>query len=370
MSRHSTTNSEDIAALQRQIHAWASELGFQQVGFTDTDLSAYTPEYQSWLAARFHGEMHYMARNVSKRVDPSELLPGTTCIISARMDYLTEDSPQLNGDPNAANISRYALGRDYHKTVRKRLNRLAQRIENHVDHQFRAFVDSAPVLEKPLAAKAGLGWIGKHTLVLNEEAGSFFFLGEIFTDIPFEPNRDLPEDRCGKCQACINVCPTQAIIGPRQLDARRCISYLTIEHKGSIPIEFRKAIGNRVFGCDDCQLICPWNRFARTSLETDFTPRHGLDSATLVELLTWDEATFLNRTEGMAIRRINFSQWVRNLAVASGNAEPSPLLRDALQTQCAMARKRDDEMCLEHLEWALNQLASMESASETARDKS
>lgn len=310
-----------------------------------------------------------MARNVEKRVDPSALLPGTVCIISARMNYLTEDSPRLNDDPNSANISQYALGRDYHKTVRKRLNQLAERIERHVDHEFRAFVDSAPVLEKPLATKAGLGWIGKHTLVLNEEAGSFFFLGEIFTNIPFNPNEDTVEDRCGACRACINVCPTQAIIGPRQLDARRCISYLTIEHKGAIPVEFRKAIGNRVFGCDDCQLICPWNRFARTSIETDFTPRHGLDNATLVDLLAWDEATFLKRTEGMALRRVNFSQWVRNLAVAAGNAEPSNSLRVALEDQCSIARERGDEMCLEHLEWALNQLESAGSTSENARDK-
>ena len=352
--------AKEIIALQRQIHEWAKELGFQQVGFTDTDLSAYSPDYRQWLAKRFYGEMNYMARNVEKRVDPSELLPGTVCVISARMNYLTEDSPSLNNNPNAANISRYALGRDYHKTVRQRLNRLAKRIEEHVEHKFRAFVDSAPVLEKPLAAKAGLGWVGKHTLVLNEEAGSFFFLGEIFTDIPFEPNHDAAEDRCGACRACINVCPTGAIIGPRQLDARRCISYLTIEHKGAIPVEFRKAIGNRVFGCDDCQLICPWNRFANTSIETDFTPRHGLDSATLTDLLAWNEATFLKRTEGMALRRVNFSQWVRNLAVAAGNAEPSTALKVALQDQCAMAQDRGDEMCLEHLEWALNQLESVD----------
>lgn len=313
--------------------------------------------------------MGYMARNVAKRIDPGELLPGTVSVISARMNYLTEDSPVLNNDPNAANISRYALGRDYHKTVRQRLNRLAKRIENHVDHKFRAFVDSAPVLEKPLATKAGLGWVGKHTLVLNEEAGSFFFLGEIFTDIPFEPNHDAVEDRCGACRACINVCPTKAIIGPRQLDARRCISYLTIEHEGTIPVEFRKAIGNRVFGCDDCQLICPWNRFARTSIESDFTPRHGLDNATLIDLLGWNEATFLKRTEGMALRRVNFSQWVRNLAVAAGNAESSADLKIALNGQRTQAQERGDEMCLEHLEWALNQLQSADQVSKSARDR-
>ena len=309
-----------------------------------------------------------MARNVEKRVDPSKLLPETVSIISARMNYLTEDNPRLISDRNTANISRYALGRDYHKTVRKRLNRLAKQIERQVDHQFRAFVDSAPVLEKPIAAKAGLGWIGKHTLVLNEEAGSFFFLGEIFTNIPFKPNAVLAEDRCGACKACINVCPTNAITGPRQLDARRCISYLTIEHKGSIPIEFRKAIGNRIFGCDDCQLICPWNRFAKTSIETDFTPRHGLDNATLIDLLRWDEDTFMRRTEGMALRRASFSQWIRNLAVAAGNADPSTDLKIALRRQYTEAQKRDDVMCLEHLEWALNQLEAADSISGNARD--
>ena len=354
-------NLKEIAALQRQIDGWAKELGFQQIGFTDTDLSDYTPDYRQWLAERFYGEMTYMARNVPKRVDPNALLPGTVSIISARMDYLTEDSPRLNNDPNAANITRYALGRDYHKTVRRRLNQLAKRIETHVEHQYRAFVDSAPVLEKPIAAKAGLGWVGKHTLVLNEDAGSFFFLGEIFTDIPFESNRDISEDRCGACRACINVCPTKAIIGARQLDARRCISYLTIEHKGPIPVEFRKAIGNRIFGCDDCQLVCPWNRYARTSIETDFTPRHGLDSATLLDLLMWDETTFLKRTEGMALRRVNFSQWVRNLAVAAGNAEPSTAILSALGDQLIKAQERGDEMCQEHLVWALNQLESKDS---------
>ena len=349
-------NPQATAELQQQIYSWAEELGFQQIGFTDTDLGAYTPDYQRWLAAKFHGEMRYMAHNVAKREHPQELLPGTLCIISARMNYLRQDNPQLVRDVNRGNISRYALGRDYHKTVRKRLNRLANRIETHAGNQFRAFVDSAPVLEKPLAVKAGLGWVGKHTLILNEEAGSFFFLGEIFTDIPFRANANQPRDRCGNCKACINVCPTKAIVGPRQLDARRCISYLTIEHKGTIPLEFRKAIGNRVFGCDDCQLICPWNRFAQVSVEPDFIPRNGLDQATLIELLQWDEQTFLSRTEGMALRRINFSQWVRNLAVAAGNAEPSAELHRALTHRKKCAYERADLMCVEHLAWALDQL--------------
>lgn len=357
-----------LADLQAKIEDWAAELGFQQIGFTDTDLSAYTADYQHWLAARFHGDMGYMARNVEKRTDPAKLVPGTIRIISARMDYLPEESPRLDKNPNSARVSRYAVGRDYHKVVRKRLAQLANRIENEVEHRYRAFVDSAPVLEKPLAVKAGLGWVGKHTLVLNQEAGSFFFLGEIFTDIPFETTTQQATDRCGACKACISVCPTQAIIGPRQLDARRCISYLTIEHKGSIPVEFRKAIGNRVFGCDDCQLVCPWNRFAKLSEELDFRPRHELDKASLIDLLEWDEDTFLKRTEGMAIRRVNFSQWVRNLAVAAGNAEPSDRLREALASQREMAIARADRMCLEHIDWALNELGSLPRDSENNLD--
>ena len=362
-------NSKEVAALQQQIGHWADELGFQQIGFTDTDLSSYAPEYQQWLAARLYGDMQYMTRNVAKRIDPAKLLPGTVRVISARMNYLKEELPTINRDPNAANVSRYAVGRDYHKTVRKRLNDLAKKIESVTHHQYRAFVDSAPVLEKPLATKAGLGWVGKHTLVLNEEAGSLFFLGEIFTNIPFEINANASVDRCGACQACLNVCPTQAIIGPRKLDARRCISYLTIEHKGTIPVELRPAIGNRIFGCDDCQLICPWNRFASKSAEADFAPRHGLDRASLIELLAWDEATFLTRTEGMALRRVNFSQWVRNLAVAAGNADANLALKNALQLQLTNAYARNDAMCAEHIEWALNRLARRDSDSKTSHGK-
>ena len=348
--------SQQLKRLQRDIDVWAKELGFQQVGFADTDLSSYTDDYRDWLAAKFYGDMTYMARNVEKREQPAKLLPGTIRIISVRMDYLQEDRPQIDKDAEAGRISRYALGRDYHKTVRKRLAQLAARIESQVHHEFRAFVDSAPVMEKPIAVKAGLGWGGKHTLVLNQQAGSFFFLGEIFTDIPFAINERVVSDHCGGCKACINVCPTQAIVGPRRLDARRCISYLTIEHKGSIPLEFRKAIGNRIFGCDDCQLICPWNRFAKISSELDFEPRHGLDHASLIDLLQWDEETFLTRTEGMAIRRINYSQWVRNLAVAAGNSVPSAKLLDVLECKRREAHARDDAMCVEHLEWALHEL--------------
>ena len=362
-------NALELKQFQDLVIAWAEELGFDQIGFSDIDLSAYEASYQSWLAQRFYGDMGYMQRNVEKRLDPSQLIPDTVCVISVRMNYLTEDSPKILNDPDRGNISRYALGRDYHKTVRQRLRRLSQRIEAHTGNEYRAFVDSAPVLEKPLAEKAGLGWVGKHTLILNEEAGSFFFLGELFTDIPFKTNEQPQTDRCGACKACINICPTKAITGPRQLDARRCISYLTIEHKGSIPVEYRKAIGNRIFGCDDCQLICPWNRFAQISIESDFTPRHGLDNPRLIDLLMWDEATFLARTEGMAIRRINFSQWLRNLAVAAGNATSSPELIQAVSRQRDLSLERQDNLAREHLDWALTQLTHPKSIAENAHDK-
>ena len=359
----------DVEALQSRVVRFAKELGFDQVGFSDTDLSAYTEDYRQWLSQRFYGDMTYMNRNVEKRSDPGKLIDGTICVISARMNYLTNDSPSWITDPDRANISRYALGRDYHKTVRRRLRKLSQHIEASTGGHYRAFVDSAPVLEKPLAEKAGLGWVGKHTLLINEHAGSFFFLGEIFTDVPFKVNEHQPESKCGACKACINICPTQAIIGPKQLDARRCISYLTIEHKGSIPVEFRKAIGNRIFGCDDCQLICPWNRFARQTVEPDFAPRHGLDNPLLCELLSWNEATFLTKTEGMALRRINFSQWLRNLAVAAGNAKPTPPLIDAVKRQHDSALKRGDSLAVEHLDWALSELMGRDLALGSDHDR-
>ena len=355
-------NREELAELQQHVHTWAAELGFQQVGFADTDLSHVVPEYRRWLAERLYGDMSYMNRNVEKRSDPKKLIDGTVCVISTRMDYLSDRPVRIVSDPQRAQISHYATGRDYHKVMRKRLAVLGNRIESAAGGQYRAFVDSAPVLEKPLAAKAGLGWVGKNTLILNKQAGSFFFLGELFTNIPFQTNDVPSEDECGTCKACISICPTGAILGPRKLEARRCISYLTIEHKGAIPLEYRKAIGNRVFGCDDCQLICPWNRFAKVSTETDFMPRHGLDAATLVELLHWDEATFLAKTAGMAIRRVNFSQWVRNLAVAAGNATPSTALLQALEHQKNAALTRQDDMCLEHIDWALEELKHCQAA--------
>lgn len=346
-----------INELAANLDSWAMDLGFQQIGVTDTNLSEYTPDYRAWLEQQFQGDMGYMARNVGKRSDPSKLVPGTIRVVSARMDYLPATRGDVLGNSNKGYVSHYALGRDYHKTIRARLRALAKQMEIHAGGRYRAFTDSAPILEKPLAAKAGIGWVGKNTLILNESAGSWFFLGEIFTDIPLPINTEVPEDKCGGCKACINVCPTGAIVGPRQLDARRCISYLTIENKGAIDEELREFIGNRIFGCDDCQLVCPWNRFAQASDEPDFIPRHGLDDPTLIELLAWNEADFRERTEGMALRRINYSQWVRNLAVAAGNAQPTPALIRAVETKLLDSRRRGDALCTEHLEWALLRLS-------------
>ena len=346
----------DYAALVRDIERWAGNLGFQQVGITDTDLSGYSDAFLTWLHERMHGDMGYLARNLDKRFAPDELHPGTIRIISVRMDYLGVAPPaatDLPTDDGTAYIARYALGRDYHKMMRHRLAKLAAKIEQQVGPSeiggCRAFVDSAPVLEKPAAEKAGLGWLGKNTLLLNERSGSWFFLGEIYTNLPLPVAPPAPQPGCGNCRACMTVCPTDAIVAPGKLDARRCISYLTIEHKGAIPEDLREAVGNRVFGCDDCQIVCPWNRFAGRSQEADFAPRHGLDTPTIVMLLSWDEAEFLAKTEGMAIRRINYSQWVRNLAVAAGNAPPDPDIRSAL------ARRRRDAstMVREHIDWAL-----------------
>ena len=341
----------DLDALADDIRVWALELGFQQVGISDTDLSGCAPDVRRWIAQGLHGTMGYMARNVDKRVHPERLFDSTIRIISARMDYLPGDSmPPLPENDGSAYVARYALGRDYHKTVRRRLARLASRINARVGGgRYRAFADSAPVLEKPLADKAGIGWTGKNTLLLHEDAGSMFFLGEIYTNVPLPVSDARARDQCGACKACINVCPTGAIVGARRLDARKCISYLTIEHKGSIPPELREAVGNRVFGCDDCQLVCPWNRYARKTGETEFAPRHGLDSASLAELLSWDESTFAAKTEGMALRRVNYRQWVRNLAVAAGNAP----YREELVGLLRRRRVDADAMVAEHIDWAL-----------------
>jgi epoxyqueuosine reductase len=340
----------DYARLAQDIKHWGSELGFQQVAVSDPELGAYAADFVEWLARGFHGTMDYMARNQDKRLDPSALVPGTLRIISARMDYLQPDTEPVRilRQPETGYVSRYALGRDYHKVVRRRLVKLAQRIETAAGGEFRAFADSAPVLEKPLAEKAGLGWIGKHSLLLNRDAGSWFFLGEIFTNLPL-PVDEPVTPQCGRCRACINVCPTGAIVGDRQLDATRCISFLTIEHRGSIPVALRAAMGNRIFGCDDCQLVCPWNRFAKYTAETDFRPRHGLERTPLLTLFRWSEQEFLDHTEGMALRRIDYRQWQRNVAIALGNAP-----YDAAAVATLRDRQRGAEPWLaEHFEWAI-----------------
>jgi epoxyqueuosine reductase len=344
----------DWHRLTRQIKQWGAELGLDRVGITDCDLRQAEAHLEAWLAAGYQGDMDYMAHHGRKRSRPGQLLPGTLRVIAASLDYLPEPqhrSMALLQEPHTAFISRYALGRDYHKVLRKRLQRLAERIRQAIGSgNYRVFVDSAPVMEKPLAEKAGLGWIGKHTNLINREAGSWFFLGEIYTDLPLIP--DTPaKSHCGRCRACIDICPTQAIIAPYQLDARRCISYLTIELKGAIPEPFRQAIGNRIYGCDDCQQVCPWNRFARLTRETDFLPRHGLDRTTLISLFHWSEAQFLQATEGSAIRRLGHERWLRNLAVALGNMLSSPKVIEALNRQL----DHPSPLVREHVAWALDQ---------------
>jgi epoxyqueuosine reductase len=346
---HAATHLADLAA---NIKRWGQELGFQQIGIASVDVPEDEAWLMQWLADNRHGEMDYMARHGHRRAHPEVLAPGTLRVISARMDYLPEGISQAHAalaDTTRAYISRYALGRDYHKVLRRRLARLAQRIAEVADAEGgRACVDSAPILEKAFARNAGLGWIGKHTNLLNRAAGSWFFLGEILTDLPL-PVDSPATNHCGTCRACIDICPTQAIVAPYELDARRCISYLTIELRGAIPVEFRKALGNRIYGCDDCQLVCPWNKFAHLSTEPDFAPRHALDAARLVELFAWTEEEFLLRTEGSAIRRIGYACWLRNLAVALGNAPSSPAVVEAL------VKRRSDSSALvrEHVEWAL-----------------
>lgn len=339
--------------LADHIRSWGLALGFQQVGITDTDLSIHETRLVNWVESGMHGDMDYMQRHGTRRSRPEQLLPGTIRIISVRMDYWPEparDAATQLEDGQHAYVSRYALGRDYHKLMRNRLQKLADRIQSETGpFGYRVFVDSAPVLEKALAEKAGLGWIGKHTNVLNDKAGSWFFLGEIYTDLPL-PIDSPAINHCGTCTACIEICPTRAIIAPYQLDARLCISYLTIELRGPIPVELRPLIGNRIYGCDDCQLVCPWNRFARPTTENDFLPRAGLDAATLLDLFHWSEDEFLRYTEGSAIRRIGFACWQRNIAVALGNCTPEASIRDALNTRLHAS---PDEMVREHILWAL-----------------
>lgn len=347
----------DYDALAARIKAWGKALGFQAVGISDTRLDAAEAHLQQWLADSHHGAMDYMAKHGVKRARPAELVPGTLRVISVRMNYYPQgarDTDEVLADGSRAFISRYALGRDYHKVLRNRLEKLARQIRDEVECQCRVFTDSAPVLEVELAQKAHLGWRGKHTLLLSREQGSWFFLGEIYIDLPLPV--DVPQDNhCGTCSACIAVCPTQAITAPYQLDARRCISYLTIELKDSIPVELRPLIGNRIYGCDDCQLVCPWNRFAQKTLEPDFAVRNGLDDVPLAELFAWDEATFHAKLAGSAIHRIGYEQWLRNVAVALGNAPTTAEVIHALQTRS----QHPSSLVCEHVEWAL-QRHSME----------
>src|SRR5690606_31027531 len=317
-------------------------LGFQQVGITDTDLGTAETRLHQWLEQGYQGTMAWLAAHGNKRSRPAELVPGTVRVISVRMDYLPGDTQQIRilKDPTKAYISRYTLGRDYHKLIRKRLSQLAQRIDAALPADFpgkgevqnRAFVDSAPVMERPLAEKAGLGWTGKHTLILNSEAGSWFFLGEIYTFLPLPVDVSLQPNQCGSCSACLKVCPTDAFTQAYELDATRCISYLTIENKGPIPEEFREPIGNRIFGCDDCQAICPWNKYAKYTQEPDFLPRHNLANSDLLDLFLWTEEEFLSRTEGSAIRRIGYELWLRNIAIGLGNAPSDLRIQEALNS--------------------------------------
>lgn len=351
----------DVAALWERLRSWARELGFSQIAVADVDLATAEPGLQAWLDAGHHGTMHYMAAHGMKRARPAELVPGTLRVISARMDYLPRATPpgwqavEWAGlaTPTQAQVSIYARGRDYHKVLRNRLQKLADRLADAVGpFGHRVFTDSAPVLEVELATRAGLGWRGKHTLALSRDAGSMFFLGEIFVDLPLPPTAPVSA-HCGECRACLDVCPTAAITAPYRVDARRCISYLTIEHDGPIPPELRPALGNRVYGCDDCQLACPWNKFAQPAVLADFDARPGMAGTPIAELLGWSEAEFLRRTEGSAIRRIGFTRWRRNLAVAAGNA-----LRTAedaaLRAALLRAREGADALVAEHLDWALS----------------
>jgi len=341
----------DLAMLAATIKSWGRELGFQAVGIADTDLSAVEPRLGAWLASGFAGELDYMRKHGSKRTQPASLVPGTLRIISARMDYRPRaaESWGILADGSKAFVARYALGRDYHKVLRGRLKRLAARIKGEIgEFGYRVFTDSAPVMEVELARKAGLGWRGKHTLLIAREAGSFFFLGDIYTDLPLPLDAPV-EEHCGTCTKCLDVCPTRAIVAPYTLDARRCISYLTIELKGSIPVELRPLIGNRVFGCDDCQLVCPWNRYAQLAPEPDFRVRNGLDDVELVDLFAWDENQFRERMSGSAILRVGYERWLRNLAVGLGNAPRNEgvvtALRSRAQDRSALVR--------EHVAWAL-----------------
>ena len=353
------SNTNDYANLAADIKRWGRELGFAEIGISDTDLAREELEHQAWIKKGFHGDMDYMAKHGVKRTRPADLVPNTVRVITARLDYLppaAKASWNVIEDGEKAFISRYALGRDYHKVMRQKLQKLCDKIQSETagfaESQFesRVFTDSAPVLEVALAEKAGLGWRGKHTLLINKEHGSWFFLGEIYTNLLL-PIDQKATNHCGSCSACIDICPTRAITAPYEVDARRCISYLTIELKAAIPLEFRSLIGNRVYGCDDCQLVCPWNKFAEITSEPDFNVRNGLDDISLVECFAWSEAEFSQKMAGSAIFRIGYLQWLRNIAVGLGNAPSSPAVISALR-----ARENDSsELLQEHVKWALQQ---------------
>ena len=354
-----------LEQLLSNLSQWTREAGFDAFGISDLDLEAERAAYCNWLERNHHGDMQWLGENIDKRFDPASLVPGTLRVISLRMNYFPSARnavENLKGGDRAY-VSRYALGRDYHKLIRKRLAKIADKLAQEAlrlninpHASGRAFVDSAPVLERPLARKAGLGWVGKHTLLLDKAAGSWFFLGEILTSLPLPITALEQDNACGECEACLKICPTDAFTAPYVLDARRCISYLTIEHQGTIPLELREAIGNRIFGCDDCQLICPWNKYAQFSAEMDFQPRHQLDMCTLLDLFSWDEASFLKNTEGSAIRRAGYRNWRRNLAVALGNAPQD--LRILAELQAAAANPATDELVREHLLWAIERQQS------------
>ena len=345
-----TVNFDNLAI---DIKRWAQNLGFQEARIADVDLRAYENSFKAWIKNKFHGEMEYMERHQELRLHPERLLLGTIRVITVRMDYkiIKENSLLFKENKNMAYISHYARGRDYHKLIRKRLETLARKITAKTDrHGYRAFTDSAPILERALAEKSGIGWIGKNTMLINKNAGSWFFLGELFTNIPL-PIDEPTTANCGSCSACIEACPTNAFIGPNLLDATRCISYLTIESRGAIPEKFRNAIGNRIFGCDDCQLVCPWNKFSKPTAEEDFSPRHNLDNIKLIELFSWSKQEFYENTKGSPIRRIGYDCWKRNIAIALGNADTSIEIIRVLKSEL----EKTSPMVREHIEWALIQ---------------
>ncbi len=350
----------DLHQLKQQIGDWAQELGFQQLAVSDLDLSEHENHLKRWLEQGFHGTMSWMENHLEKRCHPELLQPGTVRVITARMDYRPEQIPLIPEDgDNSALISCYAHGRDYHKTIRARLTQLAKTINAHTPHEYRAFVDSAPVLERALAEKSGLGWIGKNTMLINKDAGSWFFLGELFTNLPLPTDADEGkvdnQNHCGTCTACLDECPTGAIVAPNQVDARKCISYLTIEYDGSIPIELRPLIGNRIFGCDDCQVACPWNKFSAATRAKDFTARDYVKQKSLAELFLWTEEEFLKQTEGSPIRRTGYRNWLRNIAVALGNAENNDINQQALLQR----KDHSDELIREHTRWALETIQAI-----------